>query len=371
MTLNRRRFLSAAGGALACGVWIGPIAQAAQPPRHILSCGTDKDKNHFVARFDPSGPLLWRQPLPGRGHGIAVRRSGSVAAVFARRPGTYVGIIDSDTGQRVMDITSPQGRHYYGHGVYSADGRYLLAGENDYESGDGVVAVYDAVDGYKRAGEFPSHGTGPHQIAWLPDGKTLAIANGGIRTHPDHGRTKLNLDSMRPNLAFVDVASGQAVDVMELEPGWHQLSIRHIAVNVSGDVAFAMQFQGGKSAKVPLVGVHRPGGPTRLLRAPGPIERKLRHYIGSVAFDTSGRVVAATAPRGGLAVFWNAADGRFLGHLKARDVCGLAPAAEPGAFVLTTGDGTVLRHNPVRGGSRPATTPVGGMHWDNHAAILF
>ena len=33
----------------------------------------------------------------------------------------------------------------------------------------------------------------------------LFIANGGIETHPDLGRMKLNLHQMEPSIAFVDV----------------------------------------------------------------------------------------------------------------------------------------------------------------------
>ena len=35
-------------------------------------------------------------------------------------------------------------------------------------------------------------------------GRMLAIANGGIETNPDFGRTKLNLDHMEPSLVLVD-----------------------------------------------------------------------------------------------------------------------------------------------------------------------
>jgi hypothetical protein len=38
---------------------------------------------------------------------------------------------------------------------------------------------------YKQIGEFEAHGMEPHDIALLSDGRTMVIANGGIRTHPD------------------------------------------------------------------------------------------------------------------------------------------------------------------------------------------
>jgi len=50
----------------------------------------------------------------------------------------------------------------------------------------------------------------------LPDGKTFAIANGGIETHPDYGRAELNLEGMDPSLSFVDSRDGQLVGRLRL-----------------------------------------------------------------------------------------------------------------------------------------------------------
>ena len=47
-----------------------------------------------------------------------------------------------------------------------------------------MIGVRDAQDGYRQIGELPSDGIGPHEATLMPDGKTLVVANGGIRTHP-------------------------------------------------------------------------------------------------------------------------------------------------------------------------------------------
>jgi hypothetical protein len=41
---------------------------------------------------------------------------------------------------------------------------------------EGVIGVYDARANYKRIDEFPTFGIGPHDLALLPDGKTLVVA---------------------------------------------------------------------------------------------------------------------------------------------------------------------------------------------------
>src|SRR5438552_1061500 len=80
------------------------------------------------------------------------------------------------------------------HGAFSADGSLLYATENDNLTGSGLIGIYDATAGYRRLGEMSSRGIGPHDLALMPDGMTLAVANGGLRTLPESGREVLNPD---------------------------------------------------------------------------------------------------------------------------------------------------------------------------------
>ena len=52
----------------------------------------------------------------------------------------------------------------------------------------------------------------------IEGGRYLAIANGGIKQHPDTGRAKLNIDHMEPSLVIVDLADGRLVRAAE--PDW-------------------------------------------------------------------------------------------------------------------------------------------------------
>ena len=55
-------------------------------------------------------------------------------------------------------------------------------------------------------GEIDTHGIDPHEVAWLPDGRSLLVANGGIMTHPRTFRRKLNIPTMDPSLCVLDAA---------------------------------------------------------------------------------------------------------------------------------------------------------------------
>jgi len=195
--------------------------------------------------LDAQGQIVFSLPLPGRGHAGIAHPDTAEVVVFARRPGNFANVIDCRTGRKVTDLQCPRGRHFYGHGVFSADGRVLFTPENDYEVGTGVIGVWDRSDGYTRIAEFSSGGIGPHEITRLPGTDILVIANGGIETHPDSGRAKLNLATMQPNLSYLSGA-GKVLETIELSPAHRLSSIRHLSVRSDGLVAFGMQWQGDK-----------------------------------------------------------------------------------------------------------------------------
>ena len=159
--------------------------------RLYLSARADATGGYRVSSFSANGARCLDLPLPGRGHSFAVRPGGHEAVHFARRPGRFALVLDLARGTVGHTVETPGGRHFYGHGVFSRDGRRLYATENDFGGERGVVGVYDAANDYRRIGELKSHGIGPHDIRLLSDGETLVVANGGIATRPDLPRIKL------------------------------------------------------------------------------------------------------------------------------------------------------------------------------------
>ena len=286
---------------------------------------------------------------------------------FARRPGRFALVLDLVRGVIAHRVDSPDGRHFYGHGVFSQDGRLLYAAENNFEGERGVIGVYDAARGYTRVGELPSHGVGPHEIALLSGGETLVIANGGIATHPDLPRVKLNLPSMAPSLCFVDRRSGALRRELKLDPALQRLSIRHVALGPDDTVALAMQYEGPAQDRVPLVALQRGGGPLRLLHGPHSVLRAMKNYCGSVCFDPSGRTVAVSAPRGNLVTFWDVGTGRYLSSASVADGCGVAPGSRPGEFLASSGLGGMTVIDARSGAVRPlALDGLEAARWDNH-----
>jgi hypothetical protein len=249
--------------------------------------------------------------------------------------------------------------------VFSADGSRLLCSENAYDSGAGVIGIYQVENG-QRVGEFASHGIGPHEIKRLNHSNTLVVANGGIRTHPDLPRIKSNLAEMQPSLAYVDIASGQLLHKHEPPSQWHQLSIRHIDVATDDTVAAAMQFQGSPYQQPPLIALQKGTAPLQWLQAPSAVQKRLRNYCGSVEFSADGSQFAVSSPRGSLVTYW-AKNGEYLGLHEQADVCGLAPDPQHRqGFIASDGRGQLRSQQ----GSGFTSLQTANSRWDNHMQLI-
>ncbi|MGC2857031.1 DUF1513 domain-containing protein [Novispirillum sp. DQ9] len=365
--VSRRAFLAAGAAGLVLGaVRLRPAAASVGGPV-FLSARSDLEGGHGVAAFRLDGSVRFEQPLPQRAHGAALRPGGAEVAVFARRPGAYLAVFDARDGTPRHRVAAAPGRLFYGHGVYSADGRLLYATESAYDDADpGVIGIYDAAAGYARLGDIGAGGVGPHDIRLMPDGETLVVAVGGIRTHPDTPRVKLNLADMDPSLTYIDSGNGAVLEQVRHPPALHQNSMRHLAVTGDGLVLCVQQWEGAPAEKPPLVALHRRGGPLRLLEAPAEVTGRLRNYCGSCCVDASGRVGVVSAPRGGLVTLWDLAEERYLAAVEMPDGCGVAADGTPGGFVVTSGAGGALRHGH---GPLPGTV-LDLRRWDNHLIRL-
>jgi hypothetical protein len=310
--------------------------------------------------------------LPGRAHAVFARPGTPEVVAFARRAGRFAAVCRAGDGAVLHIIDSTPGRHFYGHGAFARDGRLLFAAENAYDEERGVIGVYDAEAGYARVGEYSSHGIGPHQMLLSADGSTIIVANGGMLTHPDTGRAKLNIPDMNPSLVYMDPNSGKLRQRFGFtESRLRKLSIRHIAETRGGTVAVGLQDQGPHGDLMPLVAIHEPGKDgLRFLDAPARIVGAMKAYCGSVALDASGRILAASAPRGGVIGFWDIETKAHLSSYGLPDGCGVAGTDRPETFILSSGAGGIVRYH-VRSGEKRVLRPARAdpYRWDNHITI--
>jgi hypothetical protein len=323
------------------------------------------DGRYWAALFTEDGRDVNAVALPGRGHDITVSAIDRTCVVFARRPGNFAVAFSSDRGREPIVFTTPPDRHFYGHGVFSRDGRLLYATENDFDGARGVIGIYDVAAGYRRIGEFSTGGVGPHDLALLGDHPVLVIANGGLIEHPDfgNGRRILNPDAIETTLAYVDLRTGELLERHELGAAG-ALSLRHLDVARDGTVIVGAQVAHGAVDGQALVYRHRRQAPLQAIALPAVTEHALSGYVSSIACDRSGAFAAVTSSKGASAVVLDIASGEILRTHTLTDVSGVAPTRASGEFLATAGTGEIARLDAQ--GTAASTSWI----WDNHAVFV-
>ncbi|MCR9137360.1 MAG: DUF1513 domain-containing protein [Alphaproteobacteria bacterium] len=349
--MDRRTFIRSAGAAFVAAL-LPRAAEAIDQTDVVFGTAYMTGDGAFgAALLDDKGRTLTRIRLPARGHEV-VFSTADRAVVFARRPGTFAMAFSTIGKDEPLVFSSPADRHFYGHGAFSPDGKLLYATENDFEQARGAIGIYDATDRFRRIGEYSSYGTGPHDIH--VSGDTLAVANGGLETHPDFGRTKLNVAAMQPSLAFVDRHDGSLIARHFLASDLSKVSIRHMVGDKSGRLFIAGQHEGNPARIVPLLARWHPDtGLSPLPVADNAIAR-MKGYIGSIAIN--GDQLAVTSPKSGVMLRFDPGDPSRVEITEQPKICGLAAMGPD--FAATSMVGTMQ----LADGETRKTELL----WDNH-----
>ena len=329
-----------------------------------------------------SGGHAWRMaartPLPTRGHGVQTLPDGQL--VFAaRRPGDWLLRWQPET-DALQWAWMQEDRCFNGHVALAAPataraqsgaGRsgILFTTETDLEDSQGCIGLRDAASLQKLA-EWRSHGMDPHELLVLPaalgslPAGTLVVANGGIPTQSETGRSKKWLDSMDPSLAALHPADGRLLGQWKLPDP--RLSIRHLAWDAARQrlgIALQAEHDDARRHSAPIFAVWD-GQRLPLAQDQPP----LAGYGGSVE--------CAPLAQGGFVVScpksdcmaWFDAQARYLGSSPQSEVC---PVARDGAR-LWAGGGHGVAERTSRSSDQAVTAldTVTGLMFDNHWRLM-
>jgi hypothetical protein len=355
LTLDRRGFCASIGASFLGAL---PVDAAELLNNHdtvLASAFRDRTGAYGVAVFDENGRIIWQEALPSRGHAIVTDPLQRQSVVFARRPGRFAVAFDPLGQKKPHIFHAPDDRHFYGHGIFSADGRLLYATENDFENGIGKIGIYNTTSNFDRVGEFDSYGIGPHDILLLDDRKTICIANGGIETHPDFGRAKLNIPSMEPSIAFINLADGALIHRQTLPGNLSKLSTRHMALDKSGMIWVGCQYQGPRSDTPPMILRLSQDQELAPIELAEDVNRRLSNYVGSIGVNHHRNTILAASPKGNIAIEIDAQSGNIVAEFDVAVACGVAAVGD--GWALSSLDG-VLNGQQVN------------VNWDNHLALI-
>ncbi|MBV2134372.1 DUF1513 domain-containing protein [Pseudomonas sp. MAP12] len=363
----QRRFFLGLGGALlaasALGGWT--LGRSAGQAPLLLSARNDADGRHYAVGYGLDGRLRFATAVAERCHDVVPHPTRPLALFVGRRPSRESYLIDTRDGRLLQTLASPAERHFQGHAVFHHGGEWLYSTENDTrEPGRGVLGVW-RLDGSRllRSDELASHGVGPHQLLWLPDGETLVVANGGIRTEAD-SREKMNLDAMEPSLVLLR-RDGTLISKEQLPERMN--SVRHLAVARDGTVVSGQQYEGDPADAAPLVAIKRPGQPFQAFPL-GEAQRQAMHqYTASVAIHSELRLLAITAPRGNRVFIWDLDSAALRLDAPLPDCAGVAACAE--GFVVSSGQGRCRLFDCRQGEIRLQALQLPAGLWDNHLRL--
>ncbi|WP_373974116.1 DUF1513 domain-containing protein [Chitinibacter sp. SCUT-21] len=354
--LNRRDFLRSSLQITALSL-LNPPALAANSTPTLLSADWANEGSISAPSFGALGGK--RVMLPSRGHAILPLPNGE-AIVVSRRLGLWLARINWQRGEVLQMVDAAFDRHFFGHGLLTPDGSTLLTTENNDDTSAGLIGIYDAVS-LKRLGEIPSGGIGPHELLWLSPGKILAVANGGILTLPETGRTKLNLGAMSASITLLEWPSGKVIDQFSLSD--KALSLRHLALAADGTLGIAMQaeYPNAKQHRdAPLLALLNPqsGRLTVAAQSEG-----LMGYGASIA--AVGNEFLITALRGNQLGRWRS-DGAPLPTLSLPRPAGIA--SHNNTAWISSENGGIYQYQP-QDQTLKALDGYTQQKWDNHLVI--
>ena len=296
---SRRQFL-VQSSALALSMALPLPAELATPTRQarLLAAWQLPNGGYQVGVLNAAGlgaalsyTVTTAVDLPTRPHGL-MHLQGDEYLVIARRPGDWLLRLNIRSGE-TSRVWQEEDRHLNGHSAVYGD--WLYTTETDVLGGTGVLAVRNRHT-FELLDVWPTLGKDPHEMLVLPKGGLgidepfLLVANGGIPTHADMGRTQLNQLPMDSSLVALHPRTGKVFNQWALSDT--RLSLRHMAVHASGVVGIAMQAHHGNAAlrdAAPVLAFLDENGLRTVNESAG-----VKGYAGDIVATPQGFVISCT-----------------------------------------------------------------------------
>jgi len=289
----------------------------------------DQITQRFVfSQVDFGGGEIGLTPTTFLPHGIAIDPHNSNRVVTFQKIGVGCCEIDLAARRVTRTIVPTEGRWFYGHGAFSADGKLLYSTETVNSEERGVIGVRDAAT-FEYLGEFPTFGENPHDCHLIEDGKVLLVTNGGGALG----------SSLRPCVTWVEVDSRKLLDKRELES--ERFNTGHLCLASDGGLAVVSAPRKGLTDKdVGAVSLGRSHDQLQTMQEPRPVTSRMFGEALSVAIHEPTQTAAVTHPFGDMITFWSMRTFAFLKKIELPRARGVTLTQDGSNFIVSYGPTT-------------------------------
>lgn len=125
--------------------------------------------------------------VPLRGHQVCQHPFEKNLLFTSEKWGVKAALVDLKTEKVLTLMKSDEGTRFFGHSVFSADGKYVISSELDDRIGESYLGVRD-FRSLKLIKRIPTHGIFAHQIISPDQGNTVMVINAGafVESYTEH-----------------------------------------------------------------------------------------------------------------------------------------------------------------------------------------
>lgn len=330
---TRRHFLAGCIALLGLPLFSAPRWAFAADARRQLIAGVGKS----VCAVDLQSRQVAQVGVDFKPHGYA-QNPGAPAQIWAfEKWGRGAAVIDFADGAVTKAFTSPENTQYFGHGLFSRDGKTCFAVREDLTTGLGHCIGFDPVT-YQERFDIQATPGGLHECHLLEDDSFLVASNGA----PVFFKDGILLDTPmveRSSLVHVDPVAGKVIDKKFIADD--DQIIGHFAMSRTGAIiALSSQRRSAQVRHGAIYFGHVAQPTLRRVELPEPLAAKLVGEMLSIAIDETRNLALVTNPGGSSVLFIDSRNGTFLGALDNKIYGVVFDAALEG--FIGSGQGLVL-----------------------------
>lgn len=218
-------------------------------------------------------------------------------AVVTPRDEQTAAVIDLNTGKIISLLKLKNDLYFYGHGVFSADGKQLLLSGYD-KNNVGFLKSYDL--NWSEQGYVDTFGLAPHDVQTIHGGETLLVANNGWSGLGSYHEKRIS------GMAYVDFKTKKLVEKIELPLGY--LGFQHFDKNDRGDFVAGCDVYGNRKTQTgfkSLLISRKFSDPMHFFDIDNDMKARLQGNILSIAWNQKNSLVLTTTPEGPVTI-WDA-----------------------------------------------------------------